>query len=158
MKSNKTIWSFLTYIVFQKMHITTMPFHILLITIMFRSLLCTNIRVALHKYYEYDKEPNNVSGTNQSYDRCLKLSIYWLPGDYCRVLFIWIAVLSPFHSVWFRNLLILAMRGALLQARLTIPAPSVTILYRGQVCDKSYRCIRITNIVTTNLETEVTIK
>jgi len=52
----------------------------------------------------------------------------------------------------------LAMTGALLLAPLTLPAPSLTILYSGQVCDKTYRCIRLTHIVTTNLETEVTIK
>jgi len=46
------------------------------------------------------------------------------------------------------------MRGALLQARLTIPANFLTILYSGPVCDKTYRCIRLTDIVTTNSETE----
>jgi len=49
----------------------------------------------------------------------------------------------------------LAQTGALLQARLTLPAPSLTILYSGQVCDKTYRCIRLTNILTTNLEPKV---
>jgi hypothetical protein len=57
----------------------------------------TIIRVALHEYYKYYKQPNSISGTTQRYDRCLKLPIYWLPNDYSRVLFIWIAVLSPFH-------------------------------------------------------------
>jgi len=37
----------------------------------------------------------------------------------------------------------LAMTGALLLAPLTLPAPSLTILYSGQVCDKTYRCIRL---------------
>jgi len=49
----------------------------------------------------------------------------------------------------------LAQTGALLQARLTLPAPSLTILYSGQGCDKIYRCIRITTFLTTNLENEV---
>jgi len=71
------------------------------------------------------------------------------------VLFISIAVLSPFHSVWFRDLVTLALTGALLQARLTLPAASLTILYSGQVCHKIYSCFRLTNFLTTIVETDV---
>jgi hypothetical protein len=114
----------------------------------------TIIRVDVHEFYEYYKQPNSISGTTQRSDRCLRLSLYWLRRDYCRVLFIWIAVLSPFHRVWFGNLVLLVPRGALLQARLTLPAASLTILYNGQVCHKTYSCIRLTAFLTTNLETE----
>jgi len=51
--------------------------------------------------------------------------------------------------------MILELRGALLQARLTLLATSLTILYSGQVCHKTFRCIRITAFLTTNVETEV---
>jgi hypothetical protein len=115
----------------------------------------TIIRVALHEYYENYKLPNTTCGTNRRYDIWLKLSIYWLPRDYWRVLFIWITVWSPFNTVWFEDLVILALRGALLQTRLTLPATSLTILYSGQVCHKTFRCSRLTTFLTTNLEIEV---
>jgi len=88
MKANKTIWSFLNLnSILKNAHYYDASSHI--INYQHVSIPSdTNIRVALHEYYEYYKEPNSVSGTNQSYDRCLKLSIYWLPRDYCRVLFI----------------------------------------------------------------------
>jgi hypothetical protein len=91
----------------------------------------TFIRVALHEIYEDYKLLKSISWTTERYDRCIRLSIYWLPTDFCRVLFMWIAILSPFHTVWFRDLVILALRGALLQARLTLLATSLTILYSG---------------------------
>jgi len=69
MKTNKTFWSFL--------NLCSNPtnahyYNVLSHIINYQHVSIdsdANIRVALHEYYEYYKQPNSISGTTQRYDR-----------------------------------------------------------------------------------------
>jgi hypothetical protein len=88
----------------------------------------TIIRVSLHGYYEYNEMPKSISGATKRYDTYPILSIYGLPRDYCRVLFIWIAELSPFQSVWIRELEILSP-----ERRLTTGTPHTNCIFSDNI-------------------------
>jgi hypothetical protein len=81
MKTNKILWLFLNIFSDPK---NAQYYNILSHIINYQHfsiVFGTIIRLGLHEHYEHYKMPNSINGTTQCYERCLILSIYWLPRD-----------------------------------------------------------------------------